>query len=288
MSTTTPLNPPSQRYPFESEIAELPPGIQQAHRFAFNGLLDVNQAIVALKSQVDANKTLINSAAATVTNTNTSSETVIVTSSSIGALNDQTGVTSYTTGQGDYGSYVIFSDTSAIAVNLSGSGSAPGIQVPWFCTFINNNSGLVTVTPMSGTISYPGNLGAANLTIPQYFAATVVFDGTNFFAVLYIVPPQNTPAVTHEFLTAFDSTSGAFSQAQPAYSDLTGTPQLPNTIAPVAGEYLTGYDATTGNFSQSTPPGISVTIVTAQLTPTGTQGSMVFTNGILTSQVQAT
>ena len=35
-------------------------------------------------------------------------------------------------------------------------------------------------------------------------------------------------------------------------------------------------------------PGISVTITTAALTGTGTQGSMTFTNGLLTAQVQAT
>lgn len=285
MSTAPTLNPPSQRYPFEAEIAQLPAGLQQAHRYAFNGLVDLNQAIVALKSQVDANKTSISNAAATVTNTNTSSETVIVSPSSVGTFNDQSGNTSYTTGQVDAGAFILFSDASPIAVTL---GSSPTIQLPFYCTLINEGVGLITVTPSIGLISYPGNLGAANMTIPQFFAATIAYDGSNYFAVLYCVPPQNTPAVAHQFLTAFNSTSGAFSQAQPAYSDLTGTPQLPNTIAPVAGEYLTGYDATTGNFSQSTPPGISVTIVTAQLTPTGTQGSMVFTNGILTSQVQAT
>ena len=34
--------------------------------------------------------------------------------------------------------------------------------------------------------------------------------------------------------------------------------------------------------------GLSVTIVTAQLTPTGAQGSMTFTNGLLTAQTPAT
>jgi hypothetical protein len=35
-------------------------------------------------------------------------------------------------------------------------------------------------------------------------------------------------------------------------------------------------------------PGISVTITTAKLTAVGVNGSMTFTNGILTSQTQAT
>ena len=37
-----------------------------------------------------------------------------------------------------------------------------------------------------------------------------------------------------------------------------------------------------------TPTGLSVTITTAKLTTLGTNGSMTFTNGILTSQTQAT
>lgn len=36
------------------------------------------------------------------------------------------------------------------------------------------------------------------------------------------------------------------------------------------------------------PTGLTVTITTAALTPTGTQGSMTFTGGVLTSQTQAT
>ena len=43
------------------------------------------------------------------------------------------------------------------------------------------------------------------------------------------------------------------------------------------------YSAITG-----TPTGLSVTITTAKLTTLGSNGSMTFTNGILTSQTQAT
>jgi hypothetical protein len=48
--------------------------------------------------------------------------------------------------------------------------------------------------------------------------------------------------------------------------------------------------AHTGAYSDltGTPTGLSVTITTAKLTPTGTNGSMTFTNGILTAQTQAT
>lgn len=44
----------------------------------------------------------------------------------------------------------------------------------------------------------------------------------------------------------------------------------------------------TGSITTSGSPGISTTIVTAKLTVGGTNGSMVFTNGLLTAQTQAT
>jgi hypothetical protein len=47
-------------------------------------------------------------------------------------------------------------------------------------------------------------------------------------------------------------------------------------------------DATTLNVSIGGSPGITVTIITAALTGGGTQGSMTFTNGVLTAQVAAT
>lgn len=45
-------NPPHMRYPFEADIAELPEGVQRAHRFAFNSAVDLQQAVASLKDQV--------------------------------------------------------------------------------------------------------------------------------------------------------------------------------------------------------------------------------------------
>ena len=58
------------------------------------------------------------------------------------------------------------------------------------------------------------------------------------------------------------------------YTDITGLATVAHTGA---------YSDLTG-----TPTGLSVTITTAKLTTLGTNGSMTFTNGILTSQTQAT
>ena len=80
------------------------------------------------------------------------------------------------------------------------------------------------------------------------------------------VVPANTPAVSHEWLASYNSTTGVFTQTQPTFSDVSGnlsTSQLPTA-------------------------GISVTITTAKLTTGGTQGSMTYVNGLLTAQVAAT
>lgn len=103
-----------------------------------------------------------------------------------------------------------------------------------------------------------------------------------------VIIPGNTPAILHQWIDAYDASTGMFHQSQPDYSDLTGTPTLPVTKTAVTGEYLTAYDSTTGAFSQSTPAGISVTVTTAALTLGGTQGSMTYVGGLLTAQTPAT
>ena len=83
-----------------------------------------------------------------------------------------------------------------------------------------------------------------------------------------------------------------------AYSDLTGKPTL-GTMAvensssvSITGGTINGVAITGSTIPYSnvtgTPSGLSVTINTAKLTTLGTNGSMTFTNGILTSQTQAT
>jgi len=56
-----------------------------------------------------------------------------------------------------------------------------------------------------------------------------------------------------------------------------------HNTGPVTASTTIPYSAITG-----TPTGLSVTITTAKLTSGGTNGSMTFTNGILTAQTQAT
>lgn len=63
----------------------------------------------------------------------------------------------------------------------------------------------------------------------------------------------NTTATAHQFLTAYNSGTGAFTKAQPDYSDLTGTPTLAASLSKVAHKWLDSFNASTGIFTQSQP-----------------------------------
>jgi hypothetical protein len=77
---------------------------------------------------------------------------------------------------------------------------------------------------------------------------------------------ESIAAVSHKWINSIN-TSGIPSLTQPDYSDLTGTPQLAITFGAVAHEFLTSYSATTGLFTAAQPAfsDISGTISSGQL-----------------------
>jgi len=213
MAIKTVVNPISLRYPFE--LRDQPPEVVQAHRYAFQGLVDVNQAISSLKSQLDAvSKTQTGaSATAGVTTNTTSTITIEDILAGLGTVNDQTGNTSYTTQTGDAGALLVLNDASPVAVSLNSVVTTP------FALFITNaGAGLVTLTPTSGLIN-----GGASIALTKGQLIWCVFGGTNWLTSAVFAPPQDTPAVTHEFITAFAASSGVFIQAQPAFTDISGS-----------------------------------------------------------------
>lgn len=283
-------NVPSFRQTFT--LSGKDPELENAVEFCFNGLVTHEQAF----AKIGTSKTAAATSSTTTETVQTSTENTVVITSTIGMVNDQTGNTVYATQQSDYGGFILLSDASAIAVTLT---QGTQITVPWYTSIINLGAGAATLTPATGQIN-----GAATFVLPGNNAITVAYDGTNFWVEPMSAEPENTPAVVHQWIDSYDSSTGVFGQSQPAYSDISGTPILPATIAAVTHFFLTSYTSGTGAFTAAQPAfsdilgniatsqlptvGLSVTIVTAQLTPTGTQGSMTFTNGLLTTQTPAT
>ena len=252
-------NPTNLRFPFEPHIVDMPPQQQYVIRNLWNSVTDAQNAVPILKAQIDAHTTSI-AANTTSINNNTSSETIIQQIvSAYGTVNNQSGNVAYSTTMADASAFIILSDASPVAVNLT---AAPVITSPFACTILNFGAGTVTLTPASGAITYSGNLAAASLVLPQYFAASIAFDGVNFWAVLIPIGPQNTPAVTHEFLTAYNFLTGAFSQAAAAIADVTGLSAALALLAPLASPTFSG------TVTQPTPP-VLTAAVTATSATTG-------------------
>jgi len=119
--------------------------------------------------------------------------------------------------------------------------------------------------------------------------------GTAYTALVASAPAANKPLV-------FDGANWVPTDVP--YASVSGAPQLPNALGPDTHKFFISYNPGTGNFAnqqpdftdvsgqittaQLPPSGLTVVITTAQLTGLGAQGSMTFTNGILTAQTPAT
>lgn len=107
--------------------------------------------------------------------------------------------------------------TSGAYADLSGKPTIPAAQVN---TDWNASSGLAQL------LNKPATWAWASLTgVPAF--AVVATSGA--YADLSGKPTQavTIAAASHLYLTSYSSVSGAFTSAQPAYSDLTGTPTIP-------------------------------------------------------------
>lgn len=93
-------------------------------------------------------------------------------SSSIGAVNNQTGQTAYTLQATDNGAQVRLGDASPIAVVLNST-----LIIPYFTTLSNEGPSLVTATPSTGLVN-----GVASIGIAAGSWVTIYFDGVNWEA----------------------------------------------------------------------------------------------------------
>ena len=135
-------------------------------RLLYNSSNDHDQAITLLKEQI-ADLEAIKPTNTVITIT----QTVLSTQfPGLGTKNDQTGNTSYTTQTSDNGTMLILNDSSPVSVTLNSV-----VTPPYFLFVTNFGSGVVTLTPSSGTIN-----GASSIQIPEGYFGEVVFDGINW------------------------------------------------------------------------------------------------------------
>ncbi len=202
---------PSFRLPISIPEDAAHPAVREALLTHDNGLVSLNQALKALNSKITGKTSAVAPSTTTVIQ---NSETIVQGSAgNTGTVNNQSGNTSYATQQSDNGALIVLSDASPVALSLTTS-----LVLPWFCVPVNQGAGLVTITPAAGNIN-----GGASITLPTGYFAVIAYDGANFWAATQPIVPVNTPAVAHQWLSAYNAATGAFTQTQPVYADIGGT-----------------------------------------------------------------
>jgi hypothetical protein len=102
---------------------------------------------------------------------------------------------------------------------LTGASTSTGFDNGWYCYIENTGSGTFNVVSAAQIDGVSG----ATISLGHNSGIIAAFDGTNWFTERGAgggTSPQNTPAITHEVLTAYNSTTGAFTQAQLTQADI--------------------------------------------------------------------
>ena len=184
-------SPTSFRLPFVLSD-QVSPEIQSAIRYAFSGLKDLNDSIVALKGQTSTSTTVTTSVSG-----GASGSTSIA---SLGLVNQQS-TGNYALGLGDFGAIVVLSTTPTFTVTLA------SFVTPFFAFISNQCAGVAILNPESGTVN-----GDPSWPVPPGGLMIVAYDGTNWWAAM--AWPQNTPPIPSNFITGYDSATGEFYQSE--------------------------------------------------------------------------
>jgi hypothetical protein len=171
--------------------------IQLATRYGFSGLVDTQNAIAALSKKTATTTTTVVATSAAGGGGGGGGGSV---AGSIGVVNEQS-TGAYTLVSGDFGAIVVLDTAPTFALTLA------SLTAPFFCIISNQCTGVAILTPDQPSISVNG---FSSWPVPPGGFAIVAFDGTNWWAVP--VCPGDTPAIPANFLTAYDSATGVFSQ----------------------------------------------------------------------------
>jgi hypothetical protein len=194
------------------------------------------------------------------------------TGNGISTANGGTGQTSYTDGQLLIGN----STNNSLNKNTLSHGTGIGI-INGHGSIQINNDGVTSVAANTG-ISVSGSTGGVTISNS---GVTSIIAGTG------ITVSGSTGAVTINSVNNGVTTFSGGSTGLTPNTPTNGAVVLGGTLAIANG----GTNATTASDARTNlglGNGLSVVITTAKLTTSGANGSMTFTNGILTAQTQAT
>jgi hypothetical protein len=135
------------------------------------------------------------------------------------------------------------------------------------------------------------NLGSGGAgSVSSVAALTLGTAGTNLSYT--VANPTTNEVITLNVPTASATNRGALCAADwTTFNNASGTVTSVSGTGTVSGLTLTGTVTGAGNLTLGgtlTPTGVTAVIVTAKLTALGADGSMTFTNGLLTAQTAAT
>ena len=204
--------------------------VVQALKDHDDGIVDLQTAIPLLKNQITSIEKKISSSSSSSGSGSGSTATSGVSSFNaqtgaveffpdLGTVDDQTGETSYTLQDQDNGALLVLNDAGAVAVSLN-----PVLVNPFIVIVMNMGTGTVTFTATAPQVinSYSAT-GASSIPLLPGYLCVIALNGLTWnFGTLPIVP-QNTPAVLHQWLASYNATTGAFTQTQPAFTDISGS-----------------------------------------------------------------
>lgn len=166
------INPISQRLPQFN--LETPEGRQAAHRYNVSGIVDLNQAIAALKQQLEGKNTTASTGGGGggVGQPGPPGPPGPPGSTlpGLGGVNNQLGVTFYATQASDNGAKIIVGDSSAITVSLTSA-----LSTPYYFVIDNDSSAIASLVPTSGILH-------GESTVPGGGFGLVFFDGTDWWS----------------------------------------------------------------------------------------------------------
>ena len=204
-------------------------------------------------------------------------------------VNSQVG-TAYTVQLSDYGQLVVFNNGSAVTVSL------PTANTTGFCPFSvfmsNLGLGIVTVTPVSGTIG-----GAANYTIPTNAGVYIVSDGTNWQIINFKVASVTINGAAQNSIGYYANTGTTISGIAPANNSVlvtsgSGVPSESTTLpsgltipGPTFSGIVTGPDGGSWASSGFTASNLATSgiITFGVLSPTSFAGSATTVTGLTTN-----